>query len=193
MLVRADLLEVEPYTNVALQRGDVVYFEPPAGSTKTVHRIIRITADGITTRGDNNSADDPFRVKPSEIIGRVVAARRFGKRRKIAGGPLGRWIGFRARFRRRLNRFFSPFLHETYRKLASTGFLRAFLPVSLRPQVFEFKQRYSSSILKLIVKGRIVGCYDAQAKQWSISRPWRLVVDETKLPVASENPEMDSY
>jgi signal peptidase I len=184
-LCHPDLLEVEPYTKRVLQRGDVVYFTPPAGSPKTVHRIVRITADGIITRGDNNTADDPFRVKPEDIIGRVVAAQRFGQCRTIAGGPLGRWVGFRAGFRRRSNRFFSPCLHEAYRKLVAFGLLRALLPVSLRPQVFEFKRRYSSSILKLIVKGRIVGCYDAKAKQWLIDRPWRLVVDETKLPVVN--------
>lgn len=39
------------------------------------HRLIRINADGTaTTKGDANSTPDPWKLKPSAIIGEVVAS-----------------------------------------------------------------------------------------------------------------------
>lgn len=185
-LRQPDLLEVLPYGALSIRRGDVVYFHPPGDGPPTVHRVVRVTESGIHTQGDNNAAEDPHVVKPEDTIGRVIAAWRNNKRRKIAGGRKGEWTGYSARLRCRMNGFLSPRLHRTYRRLATGGIVHGLLPAHLCPRVYEFKQRNLPSILKLMVSRHVVGRYDAIEKQWRVDRPWRLIVDETKLPVVPE-------
>ena len=183
-----DLLEVVPYGSNPIRRGDVVYYLPPTGGAKVIHRVVRVTAKGICTRGDSNSTDDPYLLQLSDVIGRVTAAWRHDRRRKIAGGPGGIWSGYRARLSLRLNSLFSPLLHGLYHTLAANRLLRRILPASQRPRVFEFRQGYQPSILKLMVRGQVIGRYNPWQKRWEIDRPWRLLVDAAMLPVVDFSP-----
>lgn len=186
-----DLLEVVPSPEQSIRRGDVVYFQSPQDGMKVIHRVVRVATDGIRTRGDNNATDDPYFLQQEDIIGRVFAAWRHGKRRKIARGLPGICSGYKAAAWRRMSSIFSRVLHGTYHTIAASGFFRCLLPASLQPRVFEFKQRYLPSILKLMVRGRVIGRYDIFKGLWVIERPWRLIIDESKLPVVSGAPSMD--
>ena len=51
--------------------GDVVAYR--WGNEIVVHRVIKIVSGGFVTKGDANPSPDPFVVKPSWILGKVVA------------------------------------------------------------------------------------------------------------------------
>jgi signal peptidase I len=57
----------------AYRIGQVISFITPEGVV--THRLVRRNADGtLVTRGDANRSDDPGSVRPSQVIGGVVAA-----------------------------------------------------------------------------------------------------------------------
>ncbi len=88
-LRESEILEILPYGNRPLQVGDVVFFRSPKAHQTVVHRIARLTTEGIYTRGDNNRRDDDFVLQPGDIQGRVVAASQGRKHRAVAGGAAG--------------------------------------------------------------------------------------------------------
>ncbi|MBN1978387.1 MAG: hypothetical protein JW918_13400, partial [Anaerolineae bacterium] len=70
--------------------GDVIALAPPEADHLVVHRVVRVTPEGVCTRGDNNAGEDGWRLGPERVIGRVVAAWRGRRRRRIFGGWAGR-------------------------------------------------------------------------------------------------------
>ena len=134
-LCEPEIVEVVPSGGDSYRVGDVICFMAPEAARLTVHRIIHINPDGITTRGDNNPEADPFLLRPENIKGRVVAALHGRKRRKVAGGVRGRCISRWFSVRRMLDRSVSPRLHPLYRALAQKGRIAGLLPKSHRPRV----------------------------------------------------------
>ena len=59
--------------------GDIIAFRVPlpgpANAPLVIHRIVGgSSGEGFVTRGDNMPLDDPWRIRPDEIVGRQVAA-----------------------------------------------------------------------------------------------------------------------
>lgn len=56
--------------------GDVITYLVPEGQPgaggRAIHRIAELDGASFTTRGDNNTADDPWRVTASDVTGRAV-------------------------------------------------------------------------------------------------------------------------
>lgn len=180
-----DLLEMVPYDKRAIRVGDVIFLRPPEGDQPIVHRVVRVTPEGIRTRGDNRTGDDPWFLLPADITGQVVAAWRGQKRRKVAGGRAGRLVAHLTRWQRALERRLSPLLRPIYRFLTRGGIVRRLLPSRFNPRVVIF-QANGRGHLWLLLGGRVVGRYDAQQRQWQIQRLFRLFVDESALPGARE-------
>ncbi len=88
-LCEGDLLEIVPRGERPVRTGDVILFLPPGGDQPVVHRVVRLTSQGIRTRGDSGTADDPWLLQPADILGQVVAAWRGERRRKIRGQRVG--------------------------------------------------------------------------------------------------------
>ena len=65
---------VAPVVARDLQPGEVVAFIAGHAPVLWVHRVVRVDADGLITRGDTNDMDDP-RVPFSAVLGRVEAVR----------------------------------------------------------------------------------------------------------------------
>jgi signal peptidase len=66
------LLIVVPLADAdELQAGDVITFHPTPGYTAT-HRIVAVSPEGITTKGDANPSTDLGRVTRADVAGRVV-------------------------------------------------------------------------------------------------------------------------
>ncbi len=69
-------LEVKPENSSELKTGDIIGFESKAFNTTIIHRIIEIGEDEqgwyAITKGDNNPALDPGKVRFNEIIGVLV-------------------------------------------------------------------------------------------------------------------------
>ncbi len=181
-LQHSDLLKIKPYKEHPIKQGDIIYFQPPTGGTKIVHRIAKITQTGIVTRGDNNITNDPYLIKKDYILGKVTIRWRHSKPRNISCGYKGTLIAYYCWFRHRIYHSFALFLRKAYRQFTTSTLLNKPIPRSFHPQIFEFKQRLFPSRLKLMVRGRVIGQYNYKLREWQIKPPWRLFVDETLLP-----------
>jgi len=176
-----EIMEIRPYDGRPLRVGDVAFFLPPEADQPVVHRIIRVTPAGISTLGDNNTQEDTLLLQPKSIKGRVVAAWRGQKRRKIAGGLQGRLTSRWLRWRRVLDRGVSPLLHPLYQALSHGGLVDRVLPAPFRPRVVVFHARGRDQF-QLLLGRRIIGRYDDYRHQWQIQRPFQLFVDGRVLP-----------
>ncbi len=179
-LRESDMLEAAPYGDRPVRRGDVIVFTPSVETRAMVHRVVRVTKEGVRTRGDNNRGDDSWFVRPSDIVGRVVARWRGQRRMLVAGGWAGHLAGRLRGPRRLLNRFLSRCLHAPYRGLARSGLVRLLLPKALAPRVVLYKIDGRDEP-QLLFAGRVVGRYNSTRRQWMIHRPFRLLVDESSL------------
>lgn len=176
-----EIMEILPYDDRPLRVGDVAFFLPPGGDQPVVHRIVRVTTEGIATLGDNNTITDSLLLQAGNIKGQVVAAWRGQKRRKITGGFQGRFTNRLQRLRRLLDRGASPLLHPLYKALSYRGLIALLLPARFRPRIVVFRARNRDQF-QLIVGRRVVGRYDDQAQLWKIQRPFHLLVDGRTLP-----------
>ncbi|MBF0498877.1 MAG: S26 family signal peptidase [Candidatus Riflebacteria bacterium] len=185
-LWESELIEVEPYGNSPLQVGDVVFFQHPESGKLIVHRIIRISRLGISTRGDNNGQKDSFLLQPANIKGHVVAAWRGQRRRIITGGNQGRlarrWIRLQWAFVRRMSSLIRPF----YNIISSQTPIVRLLSASFQPKVVVFHTNNSDQY-RVMLGRQVIGRYDNQKDQWHIQRPFRVLVDERMLPRKQTN------
>jgi hypothetical protein len=184
-----EIMEIMPYDSRSIRSGDVIFFLSPKADQPVVHRIIRITPGGIFTLGDNNTKEDAFLLQPKSIKGRVVAAWRGQKRRKIAGGLPGRLSRRWLSWRRVLDRGLSPLLHPFYQALSYRGLIARVLPPPLRPRVVVFRAQGREQF-QLLLRQRIIGRYDERRQQWQIQRPFHLFVDGGALPGQQDRDHM---
>jgi hypothetical protein len=140
-----------------------------------------LTSEGIFTRGDNNHRDDAFVLQAKDINGRVIAAWQGRKNRTVAGGWRGQLIGDWLPWKRLLDRNTSPLLHSFYHALTRWKCLTTLLWVGLRPKIVIFQNKGSGRPCIMLGR-RIIGRYDNHRQQWQIRRPFRLMVDEHRLP-----------
>ena len=175
-----EVMEIVPYDGRAMRVGDVALFLSPEADRPVVHRIVRATPAGMSTRGDNNSREDTFLLQPGDMKGQVVAAWRGRKRRTVAGGLQGRLTSRWLRWRRVLDHGVSHLLHPAYHALSSCGGIARLLPASFRPRVVTFQTR-GRDRSRLLLGERIIGRYDDRKRVWRIQRPFRLFVDERAL------------
>jgi hypothetical protein len=185
-----EIMEIVPYGERPVRVGDVVFFLPPGSDQPVVHRAIRATSAGISTRGDNNAQADAYLVPRERIQGQVVAARRGQQRRPIAGGAKGRWIRRWLGWRRALDHGASPLLHPVYQALHRRGWIARWLPAALRPRVVVF-HCHGRDQRQLLLGKRVVGRYSDQQHQWQIQRPFHLLVDGRALPRRQDRERMN--
>jgi hypothetical protein len=182
-LHESDLLEIMPYGSSVMRVGDVIVLAPPDADHRVVHRVVRVTPEGVCTRGDNNAGEDGWCLGPERVIGRAVAAWRGRRRRRIFGGWIGRLWGYAVRGRRVLGRAVSTLLRPVYHGLARSGIVRRLVPSSLKPCVVAFGAGEQQR-LRLLLGRRIVGEYVPGWHKWRFRRLFRLLVDEAALPQA---------
>ena len=185
-LVEPELIEIAPYGDRPVRVGDMVFFTRPGAQTLIVHRVVRLTAAGIRTRGDHNARDDAELLQAADIHGQVVAAWRGQQRRVIVGGRAGWLWAQRLRVRRLAYDLITRSLRRPYHALAQRGFIRTLAAPWFKPQMIVFSGcgRYTR---QLWWGQRLIGSYDAQTRQWRIRHPYRLWVNVAALPI-SPNP-----
>jgi signal peptidase I len=182
-LLSGDLLEVVPLDR-ELMHGDVIYFQSPSDGRMVVHRVVRLTASGAVTRGDNNLSDDPMPVPLEAIVGRAVAAHRGQRRFRIPGGEQGMARAILAKARHRTLSVLSGLFGSAYHGLSRTGLGNQLLPASLRPRIVAFGPALRQQ-LKLLLGQREIGHYDIRDGRWKIKMPFRLIVNESELGLAA--------
>jgi hypothetical protein len=189
-LSEVDLLEVVPYDDTPIRAGDVILCLPPGAEQLVVHRVVAMSGAGIRTRGDGNGLVDPWLLRPGDVLGQVIAARRGKRRRTIPGGRSGALLAGWVRRRRPLAAALARLLHPAYHGLADLGLVQAFVPAAWRPRVAVFEAG-SERRLRLLVGRRVVGYHDPRQGRWHIRRPFRLLVTPHSLPSAPtlETPE----
>jgi hypothetical protein len=180
VLQEGDLLAVEKYGNRRPRPGDVVLFLSEGSKEMTVHRISRIDSGQIHTRGDRSPGEDPWHLRPENIMGRVVFAWRGGKMRRISGGVPGRLDQFFSRCGHTLTRNIPLPLIRFYRSAPAKSLCRL-LPRGLAPRAVRCCSQDAVYVYLLMGK-MTVGAYDMKRHTWAIRKPFRLLVDEASLP-----------
>ncbi len=177
-----EMLTIKPYNGNKPKKGDVICYRVDHKDESIVHRVVKVEESGIKTKGDNNTYIDDYMVAGQSVIGRVVASKRGNKTRTIHGGFFGVLEMYWCRGCRKIRNFISKFLHDSYNYLAVSGIFRKLKPKKMvfRLAVFE---KYPLVYPKLVLNGCTVGTFDFRQKSWKINRPYRLFVDEKKLPV----------
>jgi hypothetical protein len=186
-LCEGDLLEIVPRGERPVRTGDVILFLPPEGAQPVVHRVVRVTPHGIQTRGDSSTADDPWLLRPADIVGQVVSAWRGQRRRKVRAGRAGWLLAHAFRWGRALERSVAPLLAPAYYSLVRSGIVRRLLPERLRPRAVIFEAN-GCRHLRLLLGRRVVGRYDDLHRLWRIQRPFHLFVDARSLPLYERFP-----
>jgi len=176
-----DMLEVVPYGKKPVRIGDVIFFYLPEGGSYIVHRVVRISPEGITTRGDNSIHLDSRLLSADDIKGRVTAAWHGRIRRIISGGWTGLLLIYVIRWRRVLGQKISQVLHPIYRFLSRIRIFQHLLPRRFKPKVVAFRTNGSIQ-QRLLIGSNMIGHYDEKHGEWSIKRPFRLFIDESDLP-----------
>ena len=181
ILKSGDRLRIIPYNGKEVGRGDVIAFLPSGGDPKIIHRVVSVSSKGIRTRGDNSSHVDPWILRPDQILGRVVAAQRGNKRRRIFGGTVGRLFAVTVRAIHGVDSCVSFLLRPAYREFARAGIFIRLLPAQTRPRVISLN-RAAGTELQLLMGKRVIGRLLPGKTGWHIRRPFRLFVDEESLP-----------
>lgn len=176
-----EMMEIVPYGNRPLRVGDVVYCLPPQTDRPVVHRLVRVTPEGMSTLGDNNTQEDTFLLQPKDIQGQVVAVWRGQKRRQIAGGLQGQLTSRWLRWRRVPVNGVSRLLHPLYWALYRRGLIARLLPAPFRPRVVVFQIQGQDQV-RLLWGQHVIGRFDDRKRHWRIQRPFRLFVEERVLP-----------
>ncbi len=176
-LYESDLLEIEAYRDRPIRRGDVIFFMPPDGDHPVVHRVVRVTPNGVRTKGDNNNRMDTWLIRLEDVIGQVVWATRGKKRRLIYGGTVGLMWSMGMMGLKRVERYLSFFYHL----MARSGLLRRLVPLHKRMRIVALR-RQGGRAFKLLLGNRLIGNYHPGMNYWQIRRPFRLFVDVESLP-----------
>lgn len=188
LLKNADRLVYIPYSKEQLRKGDVIIFNSANTSKMVVHRIISARDSIIRTKGDNNNYSDIEPICPSQIIGRVIYARRGPRKINIYRGMTGRiqciMNKISPEFRKML---FRP-LRPVYNLMTKSGAVR--FP-RIRPQVLIFS-RPSGTEIQLLVGKRVVG-RKPPLGNWQIKPPFLLFLDleSTYLDIAQKEVGFD--
>ena len=176
-LCELDVLEIAPYGNRPIRVGDVIFFVLPDWTRPAVHRVVRITPECISTRGDNNNLIDSWVIVPEDVIGQVLRAARGKVKRPIFGGIAGQLWAVGVSIFKVVVKVPSFFYHL----LACSRLLRYLLPLHKRMRIITINQPGGEE-LQLVLGHWLVGRHKLGTERWWIRRPFRLFVDERSLP-----------
>ncbi len=179
--IEPEMITAVPYGSSRIRTGDVVCYKTDVNESVIVHRVVGLKGSRIKTKGDNNSASDPYTLEAKDIIGRVCTSVREGRSRSVYGGAAGVAAMYSIRIRKPAAQFISGMLHSIYRFISRTGIMRKLLPEKKKIDVAVF-ERQNIQYPKIIFSGRTIGRYNQKDKRWHIKRPYRIFVDESRLP-----------
>jgi signal peptidase I len=182
-----DLLRVAPYEEARIRPGDVIVFTPPGEDRLITHRLVRIGPDGMRARGDNNSRPDPWSLSGRNVIGRVTHVQRGARFRPLASGPIGRVHGAMMRGLNGARHRLFLLVRPAYRWASTRGMFRFFRPPGLEPRLISIR-RPAGREFQLVLGRRVIGRLAPGARRWWIRPPFRLFIDEARLPSSGDAP-----
>jgi signal peptidase len=176
-----DEIWIMAYEEKKMRRGDIVVFTPPEEDSRVVHRVAAFERQGIKTKGDNNSGVDEYLLSSDHILGQVVYARRGSRLRKIYGGTTGRVIAAAIRTIKTVRNGLFILLRPAYRCLMRSGVFRGWISYWTKTRIVTFR-RLEGTELQLMVGRYVIGRLRPGRTRWQIRRPFRMFLDEAKLP-----------
>jgi len=175
-----DGLKLEPYKNVSEVRvGDVISYPYPGRPYDVVHRIIKLSADGVITRGDNNNKIDPYVVPYDEIIGKVTATKRKTRMITIKGGGTGFAIHKIMLFRKYFMQYGLAPLRCLSNMLAASNLLTIFYPL-FKTRVINIKRNGKTTQL-LVIGKKAIGKQLSDSGEWQIRFPYKYFIDKNRI------------
>lgn len=176
-LVSLDALKIAPYNKKKIRSGDVVVFVRPGSSQKVAHRVISVKSEKILTRGDNNNKVDRLSISASDIVGRVVYAKRGEIQSRIYGGSIGQVYASLIRAKKLSGRMLSFLFGPAYRRLAKTGMVLRLVPCREKIRTVVYKRPHGEEI-QLFMGGLLVARRKPRSDKWDVKRPFRLFVED---------------
>ncbi|EFK06502.1 putative signal peptidase I [delta proteobacterium NaphS2] len=180
-----DLLGVRPYMVRKPALGDVVTFFSPDKKCSITHRVISVRNGRLRTRGDNNRFIDENILNSDTIVGRVLYLERNGKKQKVLNGRTGYTYSLLVRALRTTFSQIRPILRIFYRLLADTRIPQIACRWFKKPKVISFDGAHGTELV-LTLGGRPIGYLHPNHENWIIRPPYRLLIDERKLPQKNE-------
>jgi hypothetical protein len=176
-----DLLEVVPYEQENdIRIGDVIVFVSPIDETIVAHRIIAISEEGICTKGDNNIAEDTWRLGFAAIFGKVVSVFRNKEHHIILGGMAGLLIASWSNKNQRMKAKAIRHLYPVYLVMSKMDIFKNCGSRFIEPKVAIFKEKEKSKIV-LLSGDRVIGRYNEELGEWNINYLYRFFVDSAKF------------
>jgi len=146
---------------------------------QVIHRVVAVSALGISTKGDNSPDVDDWVLQPADILGRVVAIRRQGRTLPVPREVPAALCLLKAR--QWSDRVVSRLLHPLYQRLAQSGLFHGRLSSWMQPRLLCFPGSQGPE-WQLWLGKFLIGRKPPHQPHWTIRRPFRLFVDEGSLP-----------
>ena len=163
----------------SLRIGDIIIYSHPELMTNIVHRIIKINAKGILTRGDNNNQCDDYYIAPAEVIGIVKAVKRDRRTIKLTQGMLGN-------LRQQLlllGKYYRPYYlllpRAIIQLVIKLQLLYPFQPL-MKFKIIRIK-RHNSVEEIMQYHNAVIGRRTANTSTWQIKFPYKLFINPEKL------------
>jgi hypothetical protein len=176
------LMEVVPYDERPIRRGDVILFSVAGQDLQVVHRVLDTNGGALLTCGDNNRRPDRDPVQRGQVIGQVVGAWEGRRRRAISGGRRGLVQARLVRGRQRLVALAARPVRLAY-VVSVLCHLQRLVPPRWRPRLVTLAGDDGARHF-LTLGGRIVGRYDSARRQWHVRYPYRFLVDAEAVDAA---------
>lgn len=175
-----DVLILTPVSFQKILVGDIIVFNSSyfASCNEVVHRVVRITSDGLFTRGDSARHEDPSPITNNDLIGKVTKKVCGNHILPVSGGLRGQIRGVILSYYWVLIRALIQFAIAPYYALKCSGLARIFC----RPRVtFNLIRNPERSFIQLICRNAVVGRIMLDTCTIEIKKPWDLVIREKDL------------
>jgi len=190
-LKELDIIEYAPYQGTSPKRGDIIVIQRHKESEKIIiHRVIKVSPDGIRTQGDNSCFLDLWTLQHSEILGYITNVRRKKRIFRIHRGYFG-YLGFLNKraiarvfiiFRTIANRHFQRFAALKLPARLLSRFLMSRMLIYYRP---------NRSETQLFLGSRYIGYLQKGKDTWEIKPPYRFIIDPDLVPIPKRGVELD--
>jgi len=173
IFLQGDFLYIHDIDLKNFSKGDVVAFRNSIKDNLVVHRVVKISKNNLTTKGDNNPFVDPLPVERSNLVGKVDKFERRGKEYKVKGGLSGLYIAeVKFSFRR-----FIFWLYKKITSLSPIRFLGRLLLNSNLEKIMKIKINSADGIvIKWVLKGKMIAQKGPEKNYFYIKKPFDLII-----------------
>jgi signal peptidase I len=171
-----DRLRITPVLFGSICPGDVIVYrriDEQEAVVEVVHRVVAITAYGLSTRGDNNRRHDFSPVQRDQIIGKVIEMENRGCKRAVVGGVRGLRRAKLLWALMHVDIFVRQLFRPFYHLLRNSRIISRLW----RPVITEvYLKTDRGSLVKYIYKQQTVATWDLSRKRFDCRKPFDLVI-----------------